>query len=336
MLRLVQRTALPSVMTTFRVPLRTGAKYIRIIADVSAGNHRGLWILGSTSPSRSRLPLSEDRKYFLAPGGKLNDVLRIPSGALTYYFRIFSHSTCVYTLRAIDSLGHDPQTEITVPRKRALVIGISDYATISDLSYCDEDAVAWCKYLTSQGYTDLTLLGDLTSSYGSFTPAGVATEACIRTHMRALTDRCRAGDHLVLAVSGHGTGDGQGSTAICCVDAPTGLYTDTELAADIHTALDKGVTAICFFDTCESGGFLDDLVGSYRNICALTTCSPSGYGYDVPAYQHGAWTYTFLCQTLMKKVCTSINQAFANAIAIYPFHATHDLPMQAGNGRVFF
>ena len=51
-----------------------------------------------------------------------------------------------------------------IVNKYALIIGISDYKAISDLSFCDEDATDWYNYLSGEGY-QITLLGDDTSSY---------------------------------------------------------------------------------------------------------------------------------------------------------------------------
>ena len=51
----------------------------------------------------------------------------------------------------------------------AVIVGISDYLYISDLSYCDEDATDWYNYLNNvMGYDNIRVLGDShTSNYPS-------------------------------------------------------------------------------------------------------------------------------------------------------------------------
>ena len=49
-------------------------------------------------------------------------------------------------------------------KRRAVVIGISDYRQISDLSYCDEDSTKACQFLKAPGF-QVRLFGDDTSPY---------------------------------------------------------------------------------------------------------------------------------------------------------------------------
>jgi hypothetical protein len=61
----------------------------------------------------------------------------------------------------------------------AIIVGISDYASINDLSYCDEDATDWYNFLAGQGY-ECHVYGDgHTSNYPRHD--GTATESNVRS-----------------------------------------------------------------------------------------------------------------------------------------------------------
>jgi hypothetical protein len=100
--------------------------------------------------------------------------------------------------------------------KWALIVGISDYKAISDLSYCDEDATDWYNYLVGQGYStsNIRVLGD---SHSSNYPAyyAIATEYNYKAVLQWLADSTSSGDVVCFITSGHGSGDGRGSSFLC-------------------------------------------------------------------------------------------------------------------------
>ncbi|MEW5937915.1 MAG: hypothetical protein AB1665_08910, partial [Candidatus Thermoplasmatota archaeon] len=101
---------------------------------------------------------------------------------------------------------------------------------------------------------------------------------------------------FVYATSGHGDGDGFGSSYLCQWDCSgsAGCYYDTEIQADLATC--AAYRIFVFIDHCFSGGIGPELMSmpnSLRVYCT-TTCTENGYGYDVPAYLNGAWTYWYL------------------------------------------
>ncbi|MEW5937703.1 MAG: Ig-like domain-containing protein, partial [Candidatus Thermoplasmatota archaeon] len=114
--------------------------------------------------------------------------------------------------------------------KHAIIVGISDYQFISDLSYCDEDATDWYNYLIGLGYT-CEIYGDgpaATSSYPIYTDD--ATEAIVRAAIQNKVAALTSNDYFVYATSGHGDGDGFGSSYLCQWDCSgsAGCYYDTE------------------------------------------------------------------------------------------------------------
>jgi len=169
----------------------------------------------------------------------------------------------------------------------AVIVGISDYDKMSDLNFCDEDSTDWYKYLVSAGY-ECKVFGDRNAvNYPRYD--GLATKTNVRQAIASIVEHCKPSDKFVFVTSGHGSGDGKGDSHLNLLGD---VYTDVELAADLkacHTKTEK----IVIIDHCFSGGFLDNL-RNCPNICAMTTCSKNGYGYDVSTYQNGAWTYALL------------------------------------------
>ena len=196
--------------------------------------------------------------------------------------------------------------------KYALLIGISDYQNISDLNYCDEDIHSWCSYLKSKNYNisvfgDGNTLNNLNCEYYT----NLALEKNIKLYLNNLLNIIKPNDTLLLCTSGHGSGDGKGNSFICLLDQQTyktdeGTLYDFELIQILKKFNDKNVNIISFFDNCFSGGMLDEINNLYltsknKNICATSTCTYKGYGFDNSLYKHGQWTYFFL-STLTNKL----------------------------------
>lgn len=232
------------------------------------------------------------------------------------------------------------QPAVSTPsvEKYALIVAVSDYRHISDLSYCDEDAVAWMDFLTPLGYK-ITLLGDDTSTYGKYKKDGLALESNIKAHMARIANLVKSGDKFAYILSGHGDGDKKGSSYYCCLDIngrPEGKYMDTELAADLKRVVDKNVESIVFYDCCFSGGMLPETANVNRSlVCATSTCTEDGYGYDVGRYKQGAWTYHFLVKNLSQNPNDTMAQTFEKAIKTYPY-GNGDAPQIMGNTGIKF
>jgi hypothetical protein len=225
-------------------------------------------------------------------------------------------------------------------KKYAIMIGISDYININDLSFCDEDIVSWADYLSEIGY-EFVILGDISSSYGKYKVTDLATETNVRNQIKLISDKIVNGDKFLFVSSGHGSGDGKGNSFLCCVDEdykPQGEYTDKEFASDIQVIVNKGATVISFFDNCFSGGMLEEVCAcDSQKVCALSTCTEDGYGFDENIHQHGAWTYAFLIQTICKlnPKPKNLGEAYKKALEIYPYKRGN-LPQIKGNINLMF
>jgi len=243
-----------------------------------------------------------------------------------------SHSI---TVRAYDEAGNYDEDLISVTvdnipstgGKYALIVGISDYKAISDLSYCDEDATDWFNYLTDVcGYAseDIIVLGDgHTTNFPKYD--GIATESNIKYYLQWLAGK---DGNVAYITSGHGSGDGSGSSYVCAWDCSSGedgedgdLY-DTEVAAILDNAVAESL--FIFIDHCYSGGFGPELMAmpNSNSVYCTTTCSDSGYGYDDGAHNNGMWTYYFVEYTLINHFgsnpSTTMEDAFDYALSVYP------------------
>jgi hypothetical protein len=207
-----------------------------------------------------------------------------------------------------------------IVKKYALCVGVSNYKdpSIGDLSYCDEDASDWANYFQSKGYTVKTLIDSQ------------ASEVSVENALFAIIAGADADDIVAFATSGHGTTasrkqvllyydvygantDGDGFVA--------GIVPDVELKNWFAKCTSK---VFIFVDHCNSGGLNEAM---HAGMYMTTTCTATGYGYDVPQYSNGAWTYHYLHLALQQQGYTNAEGAFTYAAGIYPYGGK-DAPMQ--------
>jgi hypothetical protein len=207
-----------------------------------------------------------------------------------------------------------------IVKKFALCVGVSDYKdpSIGDLSYCDDDARDWASYFQGKGYTVKTLIDSQ------------ASEAAVESALFSIIAGADADDQIAFATSGHGTtasrkqvllyydvygpaSDGDGFVA--------GIVPDVEL----KNWFAKTTSKVCIIvDHCNSGG-LNEAV--HTGMLLQTTCTATGYGYDVPSYTNGAFTYWYLHQALQTQGYANAEAAFAWVKANYPYGGK-DAPCQ--------
>ncbi|MHA1686454.1 MAG: hypothetical protein ACTSYD_08625, partial [Candidatus Heimdallarchaeaceae archaeon] len=221
----------------------------------------------------------------------------------------------------------------------AVIVGISDYKAISDLSYCDEDASDWYYHLVNNlGWSsaNIKVYGDgHSSNYPKWN--GYATEYNVKQALNWLISTADGDDVIAFISSGHGSGNGYGSSYLCMWDCSSGengedgnLY-DSELAAILDDAVANKI--FVFLDHCYSGGFGDNLMNmpNKAHVYLTTTCTENGYGYDDSTHQNGAWTYYFLEYSWINHYGGSANTAlesvFSYAHSAYP-HSGGDEPQQ--------
>ena len=218
----------------------------------------------------------------------------------------------------------------------AVIVGISDYKAISDLSYCDEDASDWYNFLTSTGWDHLVVLGDgHPENYPKYD--GLATESNVKAAIQDMVSSADEDDIIAYISSGHGSGDRRGTSYLCMWDCGAGengedgnLY-DHELAGLLDSAVANKI--FVFLDHCFSGGFGDDLMDmpNKEHVYLTTTCTEKGYGYDDSEHQNGMWTYYFLEFSWIDHFggdpTVALEDVFAYAVANYPMKGV-DTPQE--------
>jgi hypothetical protein len=220
-----------------------------------------------------------------------------------------------------------PATDV---QKYAVIVGISDYKAISDLSYCDEDASDWYDFVVGPLGVPLDhvwVYGDgHTSNYPVWN--GYATEANVKAALNNMISLADDDDEIYFITSGHGSGDGNWNSLLCMWDCSSGesgedgSFYDYELAAIIGTAVAEKI--FIFIDHCYSGGMGDDLMdcGNAANILVATTCTEDGYGWDDSTSQNGMWTHWFLEQSWIdhygSDISVSLEDVFQYAHDNYP------------------
>ena len=211
----------------------------------------------------------------------------------------------------------------------AVIVGISDYKAINDLSYCDEDATDWYNHLkNTMGYNNVYVYGDgHTANFPKYD--GIANEYNVKAALNNMVSSADSDDIICFISSGHGSGDGYGSSFLCMWDYGSGengqdgaLY-DTELANILKNSVAAKI--FVFLDHCYSGGFGPDLMAMLNKakVYLTTTCTANGYGYDDSSHQNGAWTYYFLQYTWISHYGaaphTAMETIFTYAHSVYPY-----------------
>jgi hypothetical protein len=267
-------------------------------------------------------------------GGEENTVTS-PSVGRHYIMVDYYSGSGAYTLKVTFTTGGGGGSTWGTGGKYAIIVGISNYASINDLSFCDEDALDWYNFLVSKGYECHVFYdGSYTSNSFTSIPAAAkiatATEANVRAAIQGLAAYAVSGNSIAFVTSGHGSGDGAGSSYLCMYDCSgsTGCYYDTELKADFNLFV-TGVKMFVFVDHCYSGGLGPEMltVTNKANLYMTTTCTANGYGYDDPDHSNGAWTYYFLENYLVSHSTSSMEAVFDAASPGYPYTGG-DAPME--------
>jgi hypothetical protein len=224
--------------------------------------------------------------------------------------------------------GFSASSDAGAVTRYAVVVGINEYKSVRGLSYCNQDANDWYAFLNrTMSFNFVWMFGDhQVASYLKYD--GVGTEHNVKQALKNMVQKADSNDIIAFIFSGHGSGNGEGSSCLCTWDLRAGengedgrLY-DTELADILEQAVANKI--FVFLDSCLSGGFCDDLMSLSNNqrIYLTTTCTSSGYGYDDPVHKNGEWTYFFLEYSWIDHYKANPNavmeDVFAYASAHYP------------------
>jgi len=140
-----------------------------------------------------------------------------------------------------NKLNNQPNSSASSGQTYAVLVGISDYAEIGDLTYCDEDAYAFRNFLLSKAgggvpSKNITLLLD-----------NDATRANILEAMRKQFSKAKAEDRVVFFFSGHGD-----KGFFCPYDMSSTIELEHEEVKKAFK-IAKAQNKICIADACFSG-----------------------------------------------------------------------------------
>jgi hypothetical protein len=325
--------SLAAVGATFTYTMTVGSNCVSMAAVLTCGTvDFDLYGKLGAAPTTS---VYDWRGY--TSGGE--EVTTANPGAGTWYIMVKSYSgTGAYQLTVTLTDGTTPPPPPPpTGDKFALLVGISNYKSINDLSFCDEDVTDFFNYLTTVcGYSaaNIRILGDGSSSYPQ-TAYGKATAANYNACVTWLVGH--SGAEVTFMTSGHGSGDGSGESYLCAWDCSSGEsgedgnFYDHEIASILGTSVASKI--FVFIDHCYSGGLGPEIMalGNKATIWMTTTCTANGYGYDEPSSSNGAWTNQFIHVTLQQhfgsSASTTMEAAFTFAASGYS-HTGGDAPMQ--------
>jgi len=207
------------------------------------------------------------------------------------------------SLIAVAMLPMSGAAAVPNSQKWALLIGISDYSDVcgyGDLSWCHKDVADMYNLLTSTGWAPSHIRVLVNSS---------ATEANIIAGIQWLKANSVKGMALFY-FSGHGSfaadkaavfnNDEPKDQCICPYDGDTGSFQhmifDDSLRAYFSDC--KASKTIMMFDSCYSGGFVDECGIQTRLIMAACESHEMSYeggnrGVNIPI-QNGVYTYYVL------------------------------------------
>ncbi|MEI7985095.1 MAG: caspase family protein [Armatimonadota bacterium] len=195
----------------------------------------------------------------------------------------------------------DPQKiPIVQKKRRALLIGASDYQSLGKLKFAHSDAERFRDAL-SQGFgftTDsIRLITDSPDNPIKPVAATILGELD-KMLMDPILDK---GDMFILYFSGHGMATAKGDY-LCSTD--TNLSNVESTGVPVLEVVQKLVKAklrnvVIIADACRAGEkneFGSELFNEARkaNIAVMLGCSPGQKSYEVPALKSGAFTYFLL------------------------------------------
>ena len=195
----------------------------------------------------------------------------------------------------------DPQKiPVVQAKRRALIIGASDYQTLGKLTYASSDAERFRDALmTGYKFTDdsIHFISDAPTSLEKPT-ASTILHALNQMLADPVLDK---GDLFILFFSGHGMATG-GRDFLCATDTKVSDVQTTGLP--VNEVIQKLVDAklrnvVIIADACRAGDkndFGSELYDQAKkaNIAILLGCEPGKKSYEVPQLRSGAFTYFLL------------------------------------------
>ncbi|OGO18207.1 MAG: hypothetical protein A2Z15_07290 [Chloroflexi bacterium RBG_16_50_11] len=173
-----------------------------------------------------------------------------------------------------------PAQAAGTPECWAVLVGVSDYQSLNDLRYCDDDARELSQELSPVwGESHIKLLID-----------SQATKANILAAIDWLAENADADDTVLFSFSGHGSSLGY----FCPYNTSGSIYSTMISSSELASAftLVQADKSIIVLDICYAGKFQNNLTSSGRVI--LMACRSTELSSEYPALRNGVFTYYVL------------------------------------------
>lgn len=166
----------------------------------------------------------------------------------------------------------------------ATVYGIENYAHVSGLNYCVEDAQSLSSFLNNNGFSVKMKTNNL------------ATKLNISNDIVSTVEKLKSEDIYVFYFSGHGMRSNNISYIVpydANLSDINSFISEKELYDWLKNS--KSEKVLLIFDKCFSGAYV-----AYRRFFVMTASMESEESIEIPDLQHGLFTY-YLLKGLEKK-----------------------------------
>ena len=191
------------------------------------------------------------------------------------------------------------------PKKWAICIGVSNYASLGKLNFGAKDCISFANTLKSELGFPSDSVSILADQVGYETPNAVNVRKALDSFLSQ--SALDSGDLFIVYFSGHGiglpTGDYWMPNDASAAEASQKGISVTEILERLTKKKLRNVVVIS--DACRAGEknpFGRNLIelGKKTNIGILLGCSPGMKSYEAPSLGHGTFTY-FLNRAIQKK-----------------------------------
>jgi len=202
-------------------------------------------------------------------------------------------------------------TASAAPQKWAVLIGVDDYVTFTDLSYCSKDVDALAKTLQRAGFSEdnIYALTNEPATRNGMRPS----RRNIETKLKLVLELVKDGDLLIVAFSGHGV-QLDGTDYLCPFDAHLEKPADTMVRLQwVYDRMEacKASQKVLLVDACRNlpARSLDDSksVANFarsladfdppKGICQLSSCAGGQKSYEDQEFKQGVFMH-FVIQGL--------------------------------------
>jgi len=206
--------------------------------------------------------------------------------------------------------GPRAESEAPAGHKRAILVGVNDYAELSDLRYSERDILLLRDRLVAAGFpaANVVVLSDRAEA-GALRPF----KANVQEQLRAMLGAAGPDDLVVFAFSGHGL-EWQGASYLCPIEARLDdpratLLSLEELYQGLSAA--KARQKVMLIDACrgdpQPGGqkalvratdslaaFARSLSAAPQGLIVVSSCTPGQVSIEDDALGHGVFMYFVL------------------------------------------